>query len=100
MIDLLGIILIVGLLIFTFFIFTTWLLIKYPKYANKILSKMEESKNLDNSNEKYDLNSDCVHPIAHRTNFFDGAVCYAYKCSNCKQIIRNYNINYPYRSQI
>jgi hypothetical protein len=41
MIDLLFGILIVGLLVFTFFLFTTlWLLIKYPKYVNKVVSKM------------------------------------------------------------
>ncbi len=56
MIDLLEIILIVGLLVFTFFLFTTlWLLIKYPKYANKMISKMIWGKEWVKKNKK--LNS-------------------------------------------
>ena len=41
MIDLFGIILIVGLLVFTLLLFTTlWLLIKYPKYVSCLIRKM------------------------------------------------------------
>lgn len=70
-----------------------------------MIKRLLEKLNLIKPHKPKSVTSDvirsvCDHPIGDRENFFNGAICYCYKCKSCNEIIRNYNIKYPYDAKV